>query len=1101
MLPSWNGSMVASAASRGPERLLPSKSSIVPELYTRVAPADVPHMSFRGYCALLNLEPETQQLIALAEEYPNRSYSASWKLFADLTLDKKGQLVSEQQVHLALFCKNHLELGTREYLVRAARDIKKGTPVCLVGGQLMELWKAEPHAVSEGGYEMRASELDDLFAYPRSHHSLVLLTHKHHNIAKYIRDPTFRTEGEGASLSTDLIVHKKKRCFVLLLFATRDIQAGEEVFAHRFLGDTRKQDHQNMVLAARVSHWHHRWATKLEQAALAAKLGGQLGALHAAARAAAKKKGQRKLLTPVEQRTHMRGVDSKQKGVPSPPPALTAAEQQALFQLQQRELAQQRAAVRDGALSKLFHYFRRQMDEKLQAEGGEQFLDYRSKQKHISARWNALSDKERERLHEEMLQARLSAADSEYSPADHDAIAAITAQAREDGMEDVAPADAADGAAEPSASPAAGMAELSIAQQQAEEDDSEERKEGPASEPAAASAAAAAAAAAAGDSASASSSAALKAVISELGGPLRGQIETDLLKLVSVDDAMERTGCTLIPRSVIGESVKEETRLLMLKLPRHIPTKISIDGEAIEFNRARLDFLLASDDGYDPALLEVREIQSLRNPCRYFVPPWYRTYTVTAKANIKRGDLLCIYAGELEEKVQHRCSSYVYELPSSLGASHFESKDYQSMPDLLVDAQKKGGVGRFFNDNTFRGGEYQSEQAVNVGVTWVYDLTPHLIFYATKDVRAGDELVSSYGDGFWDVMCRQALRGHSAYFSYIRPYASGLVKLLKSRGIPLPERPDYVIEHDPLFTSKHAAYDPPAEDSSDDEDDDGDDEAMDNSGIDYSVERVVGKMFKREGGGKRHKCYYLLKWVGYADSDNSWEPLVNLDTSMELVAEFEAKLAAAGLTVGVEPLDGPQPEEVLASAHLKDLPVDESAAAASDSKKKKRKPRKPRASPPPAQSSATAVAAAAASSSAAAAAAALAPAPSAPSGSAIDLTSSNDDEEDAAAGAASRKRRAESSAAKSSSKQRSSSSDGKRKSGKQQNESDAVAPKNKRARLPAAAVVPSASVSDSASGVSSLSGSVGSPRSIVAPAAAAAKAGITRFFTRRPTQA
>jgi len=113
----------------------------------------------------------------------------------------------------------------------------------------------------------------------------------------------------------------------------------------------------------------------------------------------------------------------------------------------------------------------------------------------------------------------------------------------------------------------------------------------------------------------------------------------------------------------------------------------------------------------------------------------------------------------------------------------------------------------------FRNNEYQSSSAVNVGVTWVYDTIPHLVFYCNRDTEKGEELISSYGSDYWDVMCRQALRGHSAYFAFIRPYVASLEKLLQARGVPLPDAPDYTLFSDPLFRAEKPGgdYSPPPE--------------------------------------------------------------------------------------------------------------------------------------------------------------------------------------------------------------------------------------------------------------------------------------------------
>ena len=63
----------------------------------------------------------------------------------------------------------------------------------------------------------------------------------------------------------------------------------------------------------------------------------------------------------------------------------------------------------------------------------------------------------------------------------------------------------------------------------------------------------------------------------------------------------------------------------------------------------------------------------------------------------------------------------------------------------------------------------------------------------------------------------------------------------------------------------------------------------------YEVESVVSKRDTGDG-----KVEYLVKWKGYNASDNTWEPVENLEYSQEIIDEFEGRTALHSLREAVK---------------------------------------------------------------------------------------------------------------------------------------------------------------------------------------------------------
>lgn len=53
-------------------------------------------------------------------------------------------------------------------------------------------------------------------------------------------------------------------------------------------------------------------------------------------------------------------------------------------------------------------------------------------------------------------------------------------------------------------------------------------------------------------------------------------------------------------------------------------------------------------------------------------------------------------------------------------------------------------------------------------------------------------------------------------------------------------------------------------------------------GLEYEVERVIDSRIDKKG-----KREYKVKWTGWADEFNTWEPEVHLNNSFDLITDFD----------------------------------------------------------------------------------------------------------------------------------------------------------------------------------------------------------------------
>ena len=57
----------------------------------------------------------------------------------------------------------------------------------------------------------------------------------------------------------------------------------------------------------------------------------------------------------------------------------------------------------------------------------------------------------------------------------------------------------------------------------------------------------------------------------------------------------------------------------------------------------------------------------------------------------------------------------------------------------------------------------------------------------------------------------------------------------------------------------------------------------------FEVEKILDAQYRYKQGTRKRSLHFLVKWKGYHDKDNTWEPLDNVKNSSDLLDEFYAE--------------------------------------------------------------------------------------------------------------------------------------------------------------------------------------------------------------------
>ena len=149
------------------------------------------------------------------------------------------------------------------------------------------------------------------------------------------------------------------------------------------------------------------------------------------------------------------------------------------------------------------------------------------------------------------------------------------------------------------------------------------------------------------------------------------------------------------------------------------------------------------------------------NPVALLCPPTEVPLCAVAAENIQVGEPIAQYLGDLclEDGTGGGASNtYIYEL----AADEMRRRGFKGSATLRVDASKAGGEARFINDKWSPGG--LPARRANCFVELIFDGDAKefmLVFFASRKIRKGEEVIADYGPDYWKVASAALLEAHA----------------------------------------------------------------------------------------------------------------------------------------------------------------------------------------------------------------------------------------------------------------------------------------------------------------------------------------------------